>query len=249
MSKETFTICIPALNEEEYLPKLLDGLSHQTFRDFEVVVVEGNSDDDTKKVASSYKDRLDIKVFSVPVRNPAYQRNFAAKNSKHEHLIFMDADTKVQENFLETVSQELATKKFDIAGSWLRPDSRRLVDKVIFSAFNMFFLEPIKKIKPGSAGAFIYISKEAFEKIGGFNEEMRFVEDFDLFAKAHNTGHKFYLFRNLPFTFSTRRLDQEGRIKWIASMIKGTYFFYIKGSVKDLNSVDYKFGNFGKTKK
>lgn len=79
MSNLYFSICIPALNEELYLPRLLGGLSKQTYKNFEVIVVEGNSDDDTKKVASKYKDKLDLKVFTVSKRSPSFQRNFAAK--------------------------------------------------------------------------------------------------------------------------------------------------------------------------
>lgn len=160
----------------------------------------------------------------------------------------MDADIKVEKNFLEKVVKEFSLKKFDFAGSWIRPESNKLIDKIMFMSFNLFFLEPLKKRKPGSVGAFIYIHKDAFNKIGGFNEEMKYVEDFDLFLKAYSKGHTYFLFRNLPFTFSVRRLDKEGRLKWLTSMIKGTYFFYFKGSIKDLNSVDYSFGNFGKAK-
>ncbi|MFH1244651.1 MAG: glycosyltransferase, partial [bacterium] len=52
--KPFFSLIIPALNEAKYLPLLLDDLSKQTFLDFEVIVVDGNSDDQTVAKAKSF---------------------------------------------------------------------------------------------------------------------------------------------------------------------------------------------------
>ena len=54
MGKPFFSIVIPALNEEKFLPKLLESLSHQHFCDFEVIVVDGRSKDKTVAVAETY---------------------------------------------------------------------------------------------------------------------------------------------------------------------------------------------------
>lgn len=247
MSDLFFSICIPALNEENYIGRLLSGLSNQNQKNFEVILVEGNSDDNTKKVAEKYKNKLDLKIYTVSKRNISFQRNYAVKKSRHNHIVFLDADVLVDRDFIAKLSHHKQNKNFEIAASYLIPESKKITDKVLFSLFNVFFMEPMRMIKPGGVGAFVYIHKNAFEKIGGFNEKMKFVEDFDFFNKAHKAGHKFFLFRNLPFTFSVRRLDKVGRIKWLTQLIKGTYFFYFKGSINDLNSVDYKFGEFGKS--
>lgn len=248
MSKIFFSICIPALNEEHYIGRLLDGLAKQTYKNFEVVLVEGNSDDKTVEVAKKFNNKLNLRIYSVKKRNQSYQRNLAAKKAKYPNLIFLDADAQVGKKFLETIVKRKEEKDLQVATTWLKPEGNKLVDKTMFLIFNAIFLESVKKIKPGGVGAFVYIQKTAFEKIGGFNEEMKYVEDFELFEKAHKMGLDYHLFRDLPFIFSTRRLNQEGRVKWLTQLVKGTYYFYFKRSVTDLNSVDYKFGNYKKNK-
>lgn len=54
-----FSIVIPALNEENYIGTLLDSLVGQEFKDFEVFVVDGDSEDGTRKVVESYMSKLD----------------------------------------------------------------------------------------------------------------------------------------------------------------------------------------------
>ena len=48
------SVIIPALNEEKYIRHSLDGLSHQTFKDFEIIVVDSNSKDRTRQIAKKY---------------------------------------------------------------------------------------------------------------------------------------------------------------------------------------------------
>jgi len=66
MTKPFFSIIIPALNEEKYLPHLLDDLTKQTFRDFEVILVDGNSSDATVAKANLLPNLFLTSQFSPP---------------------------------------------------------------------------------------------------------------------------------------------------------------------------------------
>ena len=56
-----FSICIPSYNREHFISRALDSLVAQTFKDFEVIVVDDGSTDNTKDVAQFYQDKLDLK--------------------------------------------------------------------------------------------------------------------------------------------------------------------------------------------
>ena len=52
-----FSVIIPCLNEEHFLPNLLNNLNSQNFNNFEVIVVDGNSDDKTAEITSKFKSK------------------------------------------------------------------------------------------------------------------------------------------------------------------------------------------------
>ena len=60
-----FSVVIPTLNEEKYLPRLLENLSKQTFSEFEVTVVDGSSEDETVKEAKKWQKKLDLQVLTI----------------------------------------------------------------------------------------------------------------------------------------------------------------------------------------
>src|SRR5258706_4031142 len=89
-----FSVVIPALNEEKFLPKLLASLAAQTVKDFEVVVVDGSSKDKTVTVARSFAKKLPkLQVVVSKVASLPLQRNLGAKKTTGEWLIFIDADS------------------------------------------------------------------------------------------------------------------------------------------------------------
>ena len=74
-----FSVIIPTLNEEKYVGVLLNSLEKQEFKDFEVLVVDGNSKDSTCKVVRAYtKSVPNFRLIKSPKRGVAYQRNYGA---------------------------------------------------------------------------------------------------------------------------------------------------------------------------
>ena len=99
------SVIIPVYNAEKYLPVCLESLAIQTFTDFEVIVVDDCSTDNSCAVAESYIERFGgrLKIFSLPSNtgSGAIPRNEGLKFSRGEYVFFMDADDFLSDDALE----------------------------------------------------------------------------------------------------------------------------------------------------
>ncbi|KKU44374.1 MAG: Glycosyl transferase 2 family protein [Parcubacteria group bacterium GW2011_GWA2_46_7] len=236
MSPVKFSICIPVLNEEHYIGILLEALSRQTYKNFEVVIADGNSEDKTIEIVKSFKTRLSITVIRTTVRGVSHERNLAAHNSKEEHLLFLDADTKINDDFLEQLVFCLLEHPVDTATCWNKPLSKNLVDKIAFNAYNSLFLSK------AVTGTCIYSKRSVFKKIGGFNETMQYGEDNEIINRARKSGYSFTVFKKPIVFFSTRRMEKEGRLKFYARAIFWGGCAYIFGRGPKKARIKYEFG-------
>jgi glycosyltransferase involved in cell wall biosynthesis len=225
-----FSVCIPTLNEEKYLPILLEALTNQTHKDFEVIVADGNSEDKTIQIASEFSQGLNLKILESPQRGVSFQRNYAAKHAQSEHLIFFDADTKPGPKFLGKINLHLANHKVDTLTCWNTPISNNILDKIIWGVYNIFCLSALQKIYPvATIGTFIYMKKSVFEALGGFNEAMSYGEDSKLVFLAAKAGYIFTVLSDPVIPFSIRRIQKEGRLKFYAKTLTWGAYYYVSG--------------------
>ena len=242
-----FSICIPTLNEEKYVAGILGCLEKQTFKDFEVVVVDGKSTDGTKKVVLSFKDKYPLTFLEAPKRGVSFQRNYATKNAKNEYVVFFDADVHIDPHFLEKINGHLEKHDIDILTTWNKPISKKPVDEFLYLFMNIFMLELIKKKSPGAVGVFICVKKSSFEKIGGFRETVSLGEDYDLAKRLHESGFTYALLRKPKVSVSVRRFDKEGRFNMIKKNLRaGVYFLTDSKNYIDKmqGKLKHEFGKF-----
>ncbi len=240
-----FSICIPTLNEEEYLPILLNALKEQTHKDFEVIVADAKSKDKTIEKADEFKSSLKITTFISPQKGQSFQRNYAASKAKTNNLIFFDADVKPSKNFLKTLDGLVSSGRADSVTAWNIPMSHRLDDHLTSSAFNILYLDIFRKWTHGSVGTFIFVKKDAFKKVGEFDTSLSLAEDFDLSSKLHQAGYNTKILRSPGIHFSVRRLDEEGRLNFYKKMLKSElYLILSKRNYKKLqNKIVHRFGD------
>lgn len=101
-----FSIIIPVYNVEKYLKKCLDSVKNQTFKDYEVLVVDDGSTDKSKEIAKKYNLTL-IESDHVGVSSA---RNMAIKKAKGEYLVFLDSDDWWDKELLEKLNESSKTK-------------------------------------------------------------------------------------------------------------------------------------------
>ena len=131
-----------------------------------------------------------------------------------------------------------------MATSWLRPDSSKLVDLFLFSVFNIFYLEFLRRFFPGSGGAFIYIERKIFNSVGGFDEKVKYAEDSVLVKRLNKKGYKLRVLRDLKVYTSVRRLESEGRLKFLSRVLRLNLRFLFKGPIKKFDKFHYEYGKF-----
>src|SRR3989344_1216243 len=132
-----FSVIIPTLNEAKFLPNLLKDLSKQTNQDFEVIIVDGKSKDDTLKKAESLRTQLpQLVILENAKRNVSHQRNLGAKHAQGKVLLFVDADSGLPPFFLDGIKYKLSKKPTDMFTAWIKPDSNNTPDPAIAPIIN-----------------------------------------------------------------------------------------------------------------
>lgn len=102
-----YSVIIPVYNRPDEVDELLQSLTRQSFKDFEVIIVEDGSSVPCKNVADRYQDILNIRYYSKPNSGPGQTRNYGAERSRGEYLIILDSDCILPEDYFQEVEKEL----------------------------------------------------------------------------------------------------------------------------------------------
>ena len=229
------SIVIPAYNEEMFLPRLLESIRKQTFKDYEVIVADNDSTDNTVQAAINGGARV------VRGGLPAAARNRGAEAAGGEYLLFLDADTVLPDGFLEKLFKKFEDDYLDICTLMYKPiDSRKMIYKTLFEFANAY-LRMMEYIKPQGGGACIFITKRLHRRIGGFDESRRTSEDHDYINRASEIG-RFKVYSDLYVYVSVRRMEKEGLNVYIQKIIRTAFVYFFTGRSDE--KVKYEFGNF-----
>jgi len=197
-----FSIVIPTLNEERYLPRLMKSLSKQTLKSFEVIVVDGGSTDKTVELALAHANKVVVERC-----NQAKARNIGASLSKGRYLVFLDADAAVDPVFLERARGLFDEFKAGCLVGRPEPVRPTRVGRLGF-AFG-WLLAKVKATFPGYMG--ILVERNVFKKAGGFNPNLSYGEDLD-FLRRVSFITKIYYPKSLVVYSDTRRWMKNGKV-------------------------------------
>jgi glycosyltransferase involved in cell wall biosynthesis len=196
-SRQFFSVVIPTYNCDEYLERALKSVFSQTYQDFEVIVVDNSSTDNTQNVLGSFpQDKL--KVITVNNRGIiAYSRNEGIKKAKGEWVAFLDSDDVWQSEKLEKVKNAIDENQGFILichDEWCvmngknknrlsyGPSGDDMYDRLLF------------KINCLSTSA-VCVKKDILIKTGGFSERNDFVtaEDYEYWIRLSQVGEFYFI--------------------------------------------------------
>lgn len=235
LKKPFFSIVIPTLNEEKYLPLLLGDLVDQTFKDFEVIHVDGHSEDQTLRQAKHFNRKLKLKTKAVKVRNVSFQRNEGAKTAKGTWIIFMDADNRLPTYFLQGVKYQLEKMPdTDVFTTWIEVEKnkpwRATIQKTLNYSLELFYVMG----KASAFGSMIGVRAELLKKYH-FDQRQKVIEDSMFVQELMDEGYNFRLFKEPCYNWSLRRIEKEGMLK-ITLIAARMNLRYIQG--KDFQTTD-----------
>ena len=103
MTKESdVTIILPNYNSELYIKKTLDSILNQTYQNWRLIIIDDNSNLNTKKILKKFKMNKKVKIFYLNSnRGAAYCRNYALKKIKTNYVAFIDSDDIWEKNKLK----------------------------------------------------------------------------------------------------------------------------------------------------
>lgn len=250
MAKPLFSVIIPALNEEKFLPHLLASLANQSKKNFEVIVVDGNSTDKTVSVAQSFKKSLpSLQVITSKKSSLPLQRNLGAGVAQGEWFVFVDADSVLLPYCIERFYQFIADKKPKLFTSWASPDSENPKDSV-YTLFANLYIETTTIFKhPVTPGPMTVVHKSAYEEVGGYDETHQYHEDVDFGLRLFKRGITMEIIPESLYIWSLRRFRKQGTLKVLNQYVLSVWPMLLNRPMKYMPG--YVMGGqiYGKKKK
>jgi len=201
-----FSVIVPALNEETYIESCLKSISRQTLprNSYEIIVSDGGSNDRTVEIARKYADRVIVSTKS----GIWWGRNQGANFAKGKYLVFIDADTRIKEDYLEIVHEHLESGVVGLTAAY-KIDRMGLKTK-IFEYISCCYLWLNSEFDNASlVGINLCVPRAVFMKVGGFKDYA--LEDAALGRELRKEGQTCFLMRRMVVT-SARRLEAYGAV-------------------------------------
>ncbi len=221
------SIVIPTLNEGEYLEETLSALKNQTYQDFEIIVSDSKSEDDTQKIAGKYGARIVVSER----RGPAFGRNRGAEVAKGDVLLFLDADTILSRTALEGIDKTMKEKEVAAGTCAFYPLRGGPFDWLLFALANAAARIMIRFGVPQDPGNCGFYRREIYEKMGGIREDLKLNETHDLAMRTRPYGNFVYI--KVPAFTSLRRYKKAGYMETIMIYLKAAITYFNENNVPD----------------
>jgi glycosyltransferase involved in cell wall biosynthesis len=199
------SVIIPCRNEEKFIAECLDSVIQQDYpkEKIEVLVVDGASEDKTKKIVKNYSKKYPfVKLLNNPKKIKPVALNIGIKKSKGEYIIIMDAHSKYKNNYISKCVETAVKYNADNVGGILKTISKnnnfisKSITKCLLSSFGVggaFFRKGLKKITEVDTVFGGCYKKEVFKKINLFNEKLIRSQDMEFNIRLKKAGGKILL--------------------------------------------------------
>lgn len=215
MTEPLVSVIIPTRNSAETIGKCLDSIQKQTYQETEIIVVDNHSDDETSQISRDYGVRF---LKKGPERSA--QRNYGAKQSKGDFLMFIDSDMELTPRTVTYCVEKSINRDCDAIiipemtvgkGFWVKV---RRLERATYIGDTLF-------------EAARFFRRNTFSDLGGFDEEMTGSEDYDLQAKLEKNNYRI-MHVDPPI------IHNEGNLRFGKHLMKK--YYYAQGSKKYLNT-------------
>jgi glycosyltransferase involved in cell wall biosynthesis len=214
MLSQQLTIVIPTYNEEKYIAQTLYAIASQsgTYK-VKIIIADAKSTDNTRLVASTNGFELGLDLEIIDGGLPAVGRNAGAKLATTPYILFLDADvTFTHRQAIKEAFDEITTGKYEMVGTTPVYNGEFDIRALTMLCLNKYITWFLSKTEPFAIGGFTMVSKQAFNKLGGYNEHVKQSEDWLLSKQI--SPKKFKLISDL-ITQDNRRFKRYGYFSMI----------------------------------
>ncbi|MBI5347082.1 MAG: glycosyltransferase [Candidatus Aenigmarchaeota archaeon] len=227
------SVVIPTLNEEKYIDSMLFHV--KKLKPYEIIVADSLSKDKTRQIAKKYG----AKVIMCPRKNAALGRNAGGRKARGDVILFLDADSIVFPNILEVLEKDFKDKNIVGWTCSIYGFTPKWSEQLLYNMSNQLinFLTMRMK-KPHAAGICIAVRRDIFNKLNGFNESLKVMEDHDFAQRTKKYGDFIFSKETCVFT-SARRIENWGGLTLIKKYSK-IYISFMLNKNKDYQNVEYE---------
>lgn len=218
-----YSIIVPVYNRPDEIRELLSSLTHQSFKSFEVLIIEDGSEILCEEIIDQFKDQLQVRYYFKENSGQGFSRNYGFTRAKGDYFIVFDSDCIVPSHYLELVNTIIETNHIDCWGGPDRADtSFSAIQKAINFSMTSFLTtggirgskKSVSNYHPRSFN--MGISKEVFEKTGGYRIT-RMGEDIEFSIRIKESGFNIDFIEE-AFVYHKRRVS-------ISDFFKQLHFF------------------------
>lgn len=217
-----FTVIIPLYNKAPYVENAIRSVLNQTFTEFELIVVNDGSSDNSLQIVEDFFQNLtdlEISVCIIQQSNSGVStaRNRGAQIAKYNYLTFLDADDWWAPNFLEDMKNLIlqypdggiyGSSYFQVKNGINHQAKIGVLDDFHHGYINYFKVYSSTLWMPLTSIS-VVIPKKVFNKLKGFNSHLKMGEDFDLWSRIAIEHRVVYL--NIPLAFYNQDIVRANR--------------------------------------
>lgn len=190
------SIVMPLYNSEKTVAETLDVIFKNTFKNFEVIIVNDGSTDNSEQIIKNYP----VRIFYQENSGQQIARNFGVNKAKSDIIVFIDSDVIIPDFALKKIYDAFSDGKLEmIAGM---PDSKNHYENRISDYENLYIHYQFHKQENTTTAFYtslVAIRKKLFQDFNGFDERIRIPEDMELGQRLLGEGHIIRLDKSIQF--------------------------------------------------
>lgn len=192
-----YSVIVPVFNRPAEVRDLLESLSKQTYKNFEVLIIEDGSTETCEVICKQYSENLDLKYFFKENSGQGFSRNFGFEKACGDYFVQFDSDAVIPPTYFDLVEQNLNLNNWDAFGGpdAAAPNFTPIQKAISYAMTSVFTTGGIRGKKNNLGGQFhprsfnFGLSRKVFERVGGY-KITRMGEDIEFSIRIIENGFK-----------------------------------------------------------
>lgn len=203
LAEPLISVIIPCYNNERVIIEAIESVEKQTYSNVEMIVVDDGSTDQTAEVVRNYsRGKSNIKFFSKPNGGPASTRNYGFDRSSGQFIVFLDGDDRLHPDFIKE-HFEIFRKHIHL--SLVYSNAEFFEGKT--GPWHIIDYNSDEFLISNAIPIFAMVSAAAFERAGKFDEQLKGLEDWELWIRILTKNSHVYKIKK-PLYYYRKRIEQ-----------------------------------------